>query len=536
MKKIIAIIATIFVAFTMISCTKNYSFSLTVDSVSELRTSLVFEYTLKDEEKALTKSTVKADLSVKGAKSVLASKTLSFSTDKNAGSVTFTGLDANKDYSIRIYAGYNGKSVDLYKNDVKTTTQGTKDNPYQIAKASDFSTLVKNDPSGYFELTADIDFEGSSIAPMFTTTSVSSTSSSAFTGHFDGKNYTIKNFTYGKDGTPITLSTAYYGFFGCIADTGVVENIVLDTFNVYVAKSAKGYFGLLAGYNAGTVKNIKVLNSTLNVTSSGASVESVVGGLVAHNALSGVIDGADLAADINVKCKRTTSVGGVVGYNQTTKDNNKISNVKYTGAIDVNVENTSSSTYTATISVGGIIGINEATVDTATSDATITVKSSFEKPSSTTYDIYVGGIAGHNRSDKALLKKATALASFDVKSYDALVVKVGGITGQNGAAKAPVYATILDCTYTAKQTSIINVTDTVELGTGLVAIDKATGEKKYNATNAFTFHINYFKKVVTEEGEGDNKKQVITYEKEKEETIEYDQLGSKIEYTPDNEE
>ena len=478
MKKIFYIALFALFTFVMVACEGNYPFSIVVDNVSKLRESIVLDLTLVDEDKKLEKSEIKGTISKIGSKTVLSTKTLKFDSN-NEEEVSFTGLDANTGYHVIIFAGYDGKKVTLVERDVTTSNEGTKTNPYRIDSYDDFANLVKKDNDGYFKLVNDIDFNGKSVSPLFS-------SSTPFAGHFDGNGQTIKNFKVAdtdQDGNNkhVTSSTQYYGFFGYIGANGIVENVTLDSFNVYVARatslssSKQSHYGLLAGYNAGTIKNVDVTNSTLSVKSTNKTANLVVaGGLVGNLAGKGTIYDVNVNANVAIVGSVDANLGGIVGSTVNAERIAKTANIEkatYNGSIDVTFEGNICSVPT---SIGGLVGKNfSALIDNCEASGTIKVNSKFTKVGAQT--INVGGLVGWMVSDNAVVSNSKSSTSFDVTALDVpavegekLTVNVGLLVGQNGGV-APAKSMVSNCTYVVKDGSnTVNVTSSEKV---LVKVD-----------------------------------------------------------------
>ena len=493
MKKIFYIALFALFTFVMVACEGNHPFSIVVDNVSELRDSIVLDLTLVDEDKKLEKSEIKGTISKKGSKTVLFTKTLKFDS-KNEEEVSFTGLDANTGYHVIIFAGYDGKKVTLVERDVTTSNKGaTIKDPYLIDSYDDFANLVKKDNDGYFRLVNDIDFNGKSVSPLFS-------SSTPFAGHFDGNGQTIKNFKVAdtdQDGNNkhVTSSTQYYGFFGYIGANGIVENVTLDSFNVYVARatslssSKQSHYGLLAGYNAGTIKNVDVTNSTLSVKSTNKTANLVVaGGLVGNLAGKGTIYDVNVNANVAIVGSVDANLGGIVGSTVNAERIAKTANIekaKYNGEINVTLEGNICS---APTSIGALVGKNfSALIDNCEASGTIKVNSKFSKVGAQT--INVGGLVGWMVSDNAVVSNSKSSTLFDVTTLDVpavegekLTVNVGLLVGQNGGA-APASSMVSNCTYVVKDGSnTVNVTSSEKV---LVKVDLVANKvSTYNECSA----------------------------------------------------
>ena len=518
MKKIFYIALLALFSFFMVACDETeYSFSIVVDNVSELRESIVLDLTLVDEHDELKDSEIKATISKKDASTVLKTKTLTFGSD-NKEELEFTGLEADKDYTIVVYAGYEGSKVTLHQENYKTTDEGTKENPYIIKSYTDFTNKVKKDSDGYFKISDEveyIDFDGKSISPLFT-------SSTPFVGHFDGNGKTIKNFKLAdknEDGSNknVTSSSQYHGLFGYIEEGATITNVTLENFNVYVSRSTSlssskaSYYGILAGYSAGTIEKVTVVNSTLNVASTSKTKEVLyVGGLVGNLSKKGTLNEVSVAANISVSGVYDAVVGGVCATTSnaariTKTENDSIVNVanisktSFNGAIDVNLLGSTTSVPT---SVGAILGKNySALVDDCAAEGTITLKTSFTNVNSLT--INVGGLVGWMVSDNSVLSNSVSKVTFSVESLNVptaddakVTINAGLLVGRNGTTDSK--STISACEYQVGTVlNVINVTgsDKVVVRGGLVAYT-ASQYNDCNVDAATSITVNEYKAAV----------------------------------------
>lgn len=496
MKKIFFLLMLTLFATVMVACGDDdsedlvYSFSMTIDNYSQLRESVSIDVTLNDEAKELKNSEIRGKITKVGSESAFSNKKITFDKDSSTKEVNFTNLTADTEYVVEFYASYSGTTVTLATLNVKTSNQGTEEKPYEIDSYDDFTQIIKKDRSAYFVLVNDIDFGGKSISPMFTSTS-------GFSGHFDGNGKTIKNFKVGdvdKDGnpTPVKTSTQNYGLFGYITTTGVVKNVTLENFNVnvhYTSTSKAGNIGLLAGYSAGTIEDVIVKNSSLTVKGTAKTQKFLnVGGLVGNLSSQGTITGVEGVEVENTNIKVTgpidATVGGVVGTTVNaelvTKDGKSvpnISNVKFTGG-NIDVEISGATSYDATTSVGAILGRNyTAVVDNTHSTGKIKVSTSYtnvENPS-----IVVGGLVGWNLNHSAVLSNSTSSVNFEITTFDAptaegkkSVVYGGLLVGRNGGG-SPSYAEVKNCSYNSTGENKINVigSEQVEVYKGIIAFE-----------------------------------------------------------------
>ena len=480
MKKIFFFALFVLCTLLLVGCddSKNATFKLNLDSYSELREKLEFRLTLSDPDKQLEKTSVKGIISKKGSKDTLITKTVSFDSNQSA-TVTFTSLSSDTEYTVEFYAGYNGKKVSLLKADYKTSNEGLLDNPYKITKYSDFDKY-RNEKDGHFILANDIDFEGKQISPWF---------SSAFTGTFDGNKKKISNFKLSildeeNNDTYSSSSNQYYGFFGNVGEGAKIFDLELNNFKIYVQRSstkntgsyAKSifYYGVLAGYCAGEIENVKVTESEFHVKSSNTNPQVFkVGGLVGNLYKQGIIKNAVVDVDIFVEGGIDVSVGGIAGTTKyaelitgvvegKTQYLPNISNASYTGTIDVKLSGTNSKD--SQTAIGGLVGKNsEAIISDSVADVTFNVVSKFEE--SNGQSIFVGGLVGKNINDNSKVTNCNVTAAFNIETYDKPVesqklnIYLGLIAGQNGGDAGQSSAVITNCTFTPKAVNSIKLYD-----------------------------------------------------------------------------
>lgn len=264
---------------------------------------------------------------------------------------------------------------------------GEAHDPYQIKTAASLSK-IKDYPSAYFKLVADIDMEGFPWIPIPLNTT------------FDGNNHTIYNLNISQ-----YITNDKVGLFSEITKDGIVKNLTLNSVNINFP--TRNYIGAIAGTCYGTVTNCHVIltkansivgnnyvgglvgllngaeYSTIGANISSCSVSSTtssssvvgseyVGGAIAHVSY----EATNLVSDIHVSASiaGSNSVGGVIGY-VNGQDIDKISFEGIITAISTNGEN-----------FGGLIGRIGSCILTASKANAV-----FEATSTTKY---VGGIVG----------------------------------------------------------------------------------------------------------------------------------------------
>lgn len=237
------------------------------------------------------------------------------------------------------------------------TGSGTKIDPYIITTAADLDLVRNNINEGiYYELGADIDLSSyPSWIPIAT--------SSEFKGHFDGKNFTIRNMNITSAFHDSSFG-AYVGLFGIIGislfttvtQSYSVRNLVLESCSInlnnwrisnsgpYSADINKLYVGILAGEWRDTtfpddkqdwnvIQNIRVKNSIINIV---------------KNNLTGSL----------TESVSNIYVGGLIGYSQYGLVTScSVDDIKITGIVSSSFTGNNTNTYINGLS----FGINQAT-------------------------------------------------------------------------------------------------------------------------------------------------------------------------------
>ena len=169
------------------------------------------------------------------------------------------------------------------------TGEGTEQSPYLITSADDLTLMANNINNGigtsaYYKLTNNIDLNGKEWTPIGYHDS-SKGNATAFSGTFDGGNYTVSNFVITK------ANTDYIGFFGLVTD-GTIKNLNIDNAVIDFASSStqRLYVGVVVGRlittEAGSLASIthcNVTNSSVKASSHG----TIRAGGIAGIAISG---------------------------------------------------------------------------------------------------------------------------------------------------------------------------------------------------------------------------------------------------------
>ena len=314
---------------------------------------------------------------------------------------------------------------------------GTANNPYKIFTATQLKTFrdIVNGASGqvkdsdaHAKLMENIDLnpgitfnaDGTYSSPARVDPqewTPIGTSSSRYTGTFDGDGHTIS-------GLYIDSSDNNQGLFGYVSGSGKIEKLS-------VSGSVKGHssVGGVVGYNfSGTVTNcafsgsvggifsgsyvggIVGYNSSGTVTNcafSGSVSGNYVGGVVGQNSSSGTVKNCHNIGTGTVS--GSDHVGGVVGSN----NNGSVENCYNTGSVKGSGN-----------SVGGVVGYNQSGSSVTTCYNTGTVSGSD----------YVGGVVGENSGSNGVVENCHNAGKVSGRY-------VGGVVGSNSGTVENCYNT-----------------------------------------------------------------------------------------------
>ena len=244
-----------------------------------------------------------------------------------------------------------------------------------------WNEAAQSDPKLNCTLTADINLSGKEWTPVST--------SSNYTGIFDGGGYTIDNLSFNTTETT-------RGMFSTISSPGVVKNLTLT--NVQIEGGSM--VGCIAGWNYGTITDCKVSGKIKGGTT--------VGGIVGFNFMGSI---TNCSFDGNV-ISDGGAAGGISGGNGkgTSTGKGTIINCHSSGSISLTGEGSGES------GVGGIAGINNSAgvIVACYSSSTVLCPDAYA----------VGGVAGTNDEEAVII---ACYASGDVEGYQS----AGGVVGEN---------------------------------------------------------------------------------------------------------
>ncbi|HDQ15706.1 MAG TPA: hypothetical protein ENN45_01450 [Bacteroidetes bacterium] len=193
----------------------------------------------------------------------------------------------------------------LFKVSAQTATppalgDGSSGNTYQIANLENlfWVTTLEDYEGVYFLQTANID--ALQTATWFDNQGFPSIGNIVhpFSGTYNGDSFVVSNL-YQSWG----FNTV--GFFGYVASTGEIENVILIDADISIYEDSREYCGGLVAENMGRISNCQVSGTV--------SADMFVGGLVGYN-FGGTIENSSSTCDV----LGTFAVGGLVGYNHGT--------------------------------------------------------------------------------------------------------------------------------------------------------------------------------------------------------------------------
>ena len=220
---------------------------------------------------------------------------------------------------------------------------------YEVSSLNHFRSIVSKG-SGYtntgnvpsywsasYIQTTNINFTGLTMTPIGTS------SSTPFTGNYDGNNYELQNWQNNQ-----SSEIDYQGIFGYVNNTAsIIKNI---TISGLVKLKCRENCGILCGYLTGKISNI-ILNLSLNSIISNPSYTGSgnIGGVVGI-VTSGIIEYIRVTGYLTISVCNNC-IGGIVGYLNT---NSIIRDCIISTIGNFSITNTG-------FYIGGIVGISEST-------------------------------------------------------------------------------------------------------------------------------------------------------------------------------
>ena len=361
---------------------------------------------------------------------------------------TFVGFDFENVWTFNEEVGSYPlpvlRDIAHIEKDEENTTEfaggnGTYYNPYLISDAKQLNN-VRNYLGAHFKLICDIDLAGhfqeneifynggAGFEPI-------GSLSSPFYGTFDGDGYAIKDLYINAS------ESEFAGLFG--VNSGTIKNlrVIYGTVELSATYQSSNsaiytYVGGIVGLNYGAITNCFNSNTvSANITAYVGNISVYSGGIVGRNeygTITNCHNVGEISANVNDQSSYKNSsayVGGIAGSNHygTTTDCSNIADISSSheagGVVGYNVGTitdcySSGSQITANVCAGGVVGNNLGTV-------TDCYNKNFETSSSK----HAGGIAGYNHQTITNCYNTGEVTS---------VLYAGGIAGSNDG-------TITDC-------------------------------------------------------------------------------------------
>lgn len=426
MKKISSIVMILLFAIVLVSCGNKTEVSVTFENVQVEQTSIRFDLKVDDPNKEITGSTVVYLHNEEG--NIRNQETMEEAIDYFG--IYFYGLETTTTFTLKVVVTIDRDAVEVGSYEFTTLT----DQEIVISSVEDFMKMKEN-RNGKFILESDIDFSGEEFVSPF------NASNAAFGGTFDGngfalkninfkgitmytgvfgyvssgviKNVTFDNVTIGTSETPlVTATSSRVGIVTAYAtsQTARIENVVIQNSSIVFTTSStiQAYVGAVAAEYKGVMKDVEVLNTDIDVTTSTFG-RIKIGGAVALLGADSVISQVYSQTNINFVTEATNirdddvsqMIGGVVAQHVSGA---KLSEIISTGNIDIDVDyntlvDTEKGIYQ--LFVGGLVGRANNDVQKGYYSGSITInheKNEFEEPVTKQYRI--GGLIGFYESNK----------------------------------------------------------------------------------------------------------------------------------------
>ena len=192
---------------------------------------------------------------------------------------------------------------------------GTEENPYQIANGSELAYLkqiveeqsIDNLKDKYFVLTKDIDLGNNTWSGIG---NIVNNEKIAFSGHFDGAGYTIKNF---KLDTPKTINNIeYYGLFLFINDADIRNLNIYNAIITTTISSNQTRISLLAtSVENSTISNIAIQESKMDLTNTTVTNSNEIAGVI--NEVGETSTLLNIYSQMEITDTNGNSFGNVIG-------------------------------------------------------------------------------------------------------------------------------------------------------------------------------------------------------------------------------
>ena len=419
--KLFTLLIALLSLVTLASCKKDVEATLVAET-SRIDLSITFYVGFEDG--SVFKEGATAYISLYEGEEHESTSQLTFTNnDYSEAEVKFTKLTPGVEYTGKLY--YTQEGVKNFVTETKATIDSKGDselNAISIETKEDFLNMA-NDLSAHYVLANDIDLTGDETAQSYNKISIF-TSSKIFKGTFDGAGYTVKNFSL--------TSNTYMGLFG-YTDGATIKNLKVENVTVDLSSNGRGetYMGALVGKAVNTtIENVTVKNVDFKFkaySTAKVSLGGFAGRLDSTTVNNCSIE--DVVIDVNY-ARMEMALGLFAGYNEGSS---KITNCYSKGSVSACVYFKDGATTVDYVYVGGFIGISDSTefISQCYTVADIKVTESSSQTSvSETHRLVVGGFVAGNRMGSLLVEDCLAVADLDVTTKYSNKSYVGGFAGR----------------------------------------------------------------------------------------------------------
>ena len=327
---------------------------------------------------------------------------------------------------------------------------GIEESPYCIASKKQLNN-VRNYLDAHFKLVKDIEFtdtdfaeggdfynNGQGFEP------IGSSSSSAFTGVFDGNGFAVKKIYINIS---VSSSTVYSGLFGY--SNGTIKNLGIVDGSISALSSLDSFVctGGIVGCNIGTISNCYNTGEIISSENAGGIVGDNSFGIISNCYNTGKITSSEKAGGIAGINRVYSTINNCYNTGDVSAVTTSLSSNAYAGGIAGdsfnqgtinNCYNTGDVFATASFKdsyarAGGIVGNRSTTINNCYNTGDVSVVSA----SSSSY-VYVGGIAGTNTDT---ISNCYNTGNISIISSSSLYTYAGGISGNNSATLSNCYNT-----------------------------------------------------------------------------------------------
>ncbi len=411
-------------------------------------------------------------------------------------------LGASGIYKFKVYAVSEQGLYSDGSNEIQTVLDGfvkgdgSQSNPYEVSNVQDFIRVSKY-PEAHFKQINDIDMNNAEINAMFV--------EKEFVGNYNGQNFKVSNLKVSGSATQQEL-----GLFSVIGETGVVRNLKLENISMQISSLAG--VGGIAGKNFGTISNCSISGKVYNLTNADMSSTYAlnIGGVVAYNAISGIVELCESNVEIKGIIENSTILtryyvtsGAIAGANYgTIKKCITLNNANVYGNVS-----------------GGISGLNAGRIEQCVNNASVQGTNILYNGAATSG--YAGGIVGSNSSNGTAIIYNCYNLSNNIKCVNTTInstsynLYASGIAGLNNSSNTNE-AKIINCYNYAKV-----IAYTVD------GINYYNSSICYNAKNGYVDYF-YYSTSTLDEAVRNGKNKVSNYEQKTEANMKTEQFASEL--------